>query len=567
MLKISYGLLDVTAADDATSSCTDIQQFSDIQVIHTPDLDNLTVEPWATLELNQWLLDGSKKQWPQNPAAENFGLWSKQISDENGDFSEPVVLTIYFTDNHTSDGLTMYFRPDSGDYPATMRVEYYGSDGMILDKTYTPDAPVYFADGKAEDYKKIVLTFYGTNLPHRYLKLTELKYGSIKIFDEDSVISADIYEEIDRTGAELSINTLEFMIYTEDFQLLDPTGTYKMLQQKQAITATLYDDDGVATDMGTFFLEEPTSEDDDTTTLSCVDFLGVIDKTDFMGGVYNNKNAGELLDEIMASAEVELDEYEATEELRAKTITGWIPICTHRAALQQWAFAVGAVVDCSRGKKIRAYAPEMQVRGTITHDDKFIGHSVKLKALVTGVEVTTHKYTAAASSATAFEGVLPAGTHVVTFGEPHTSLSASGATITSSGENYAVVNVTTAGTVTITGKRYEDSTGIVGVYAAELPANAKPNVVTVDAQATLVNADNAQSIAQRLFNYYQNRYTDEGEIVLAGQQAGHLWRMNSLNNRDLLGSLDSLEIDLMTEIATVKLTGVSVEREVQAYGR
>ena len=40
-----------------------------------------------------------------------------------------------------------------------------------------------------------------------------------------------------------------------------------------------------------------------------------------------------------------------------------------------------------------------------------------------------------------------------------------------------------------------------------------------------------------------------------------VWRMNSLNNRDLLGSLNSLEIDLITEIATVKLTGVSAERE------
>lgn len=561
MLKISYGLLDVTAADDATSSCTDIQQFSDIQAIHTPDLDNLTVEPWATLELNQWLLDGSKRQWPEDPAAESFGLWSKQMSDENGDFGEPIVLTIDFTEKHTSEGLTLYFRPDSGDYVAYMKAEYFDADGLILSKTYNPDNTEYFAEGQAEDYTKIVLTFYKTNLPHRYLKLTELKYGSIKIFDEDSIISADIYEEVDRTGAELSINTLEFMIYTEDFQLLDPTGIYKMLQQKQAISAALYTDDGSAVDMGTFFLEEPSSEDDDTTTLSCVDFLGVIDKTDFMGGIYTNKNAGELLDEIMASAEVEADEYEATEELRAKTITGWIPICTHRAALQQWAFAVGAVVDCSRGKKIRAYSAENDAHGTITHDDKFIGHSVKLKALVTGVEVTTHKYVASSDTATAFEGALPVGKHVVTFSEPHASLSASGATIASSGENYAVVNVTTAGTVTITGKRYEDSTGIVGVYATDLPANAKPSIISVDAEATLVNADNAQSIAQRLYDYYQNRYTDEGEIILAGQQAGQIWRMNSLNNRDLLGSLDSLEIDLMTEIASVKLTGVSVARE------
>lgn len=562
MLKISYGLLDVTAADDATSSCTDIQQFSDIQAIHTPDLDSLPVEPWATLELNQWILDGSKRQWPQDPARENFGLWSKQMSDENGDFSQPIVLTIDFTEKHTSEGLTLYFRPDSGDYPTHMKAEYYNAEGLILEKTYTPDRPEYFAEGQAEDYTKIVLTFYKTNLPCRYLKLTELKYGSIKIFDENSIISADIYEEVDRTGAELSINTLEFMIYTEDFQLLDPTGIYKMLQQKQAISAALYTDDGTAVDMGTFFLEEPSSEDDDTTTLSCVDFLGVIDKTDFMGGIYTNKNAGELLDEIMASAEVQPVEYEATEELRSKSISGWIPICTHRAALQQWAFAVGGIVDCSRGKKIRAYSAENDAHGTITHDDKFIGHSVKLKALTTGVEVTTHKYVPSSDTATAFEGVLPVGQHVVTFSAPHTELSASGANIVSSGENFAVVTVATDGEVVITGKQYEDSTGIVGVYATDLPANAKPNIVSVDSNATLVNANNAHSIAQRLYNYYQNRYTDEGEIILSGQQAGQVWRMNSLNNRDLVGSLDSIEIDLMTEIATVKLTGLSTEREV-----
>lgn len=562
MLEIKYGLLDVTAADDATSSCSDAQSFSDIQAIHTPDLDNLAVKPWATLEQNQWMLNGEKYQWPEESDRENWGLWSRQMSDENGVFSVPVVLTIEFTENHTSEGLTLYFRSDSWDFPSDMKLEYYDSaDNVLFSQNFAPDNPIYFAESPVEDYMKIVLTFNGTNLPHRYLKLTELKYGSIKIFDEDSVIDANIYEEVDRTGAELSINTLDFTVYTSDFQLLDPTGIYAMLQQKQAISVTFSGDDGEKKDFGTFFLEEPSSEDDDTTTLSCVDFLGVIDKTDFLGGIYVDKNAGELLDEIMLSAEVEPDEYEADEALRAKTVTGWIPISTHRAAIQQWAFAVGALVDCSRGKLIRAYVPETEARGTITHDTKFIGHSVKLKALVTGVEVTTHKYTLSADSSTAFEGELTAGTHTVTFNEPHAELSASGATITSIGANYAVVEVAVAGTVTITGKRYEDSTGLVGVHAEELPANAKPNVVSVDSSATLVNADNAAEIAQRLYDYYQNRYTDEGEIILLEEQAGQVWRMNSLNNRDLLGSINSLEIDLVTETASVKLTGVSVARE------
>lgn len=562
MLEIKYALIDVTAADDAVSACTDTQDYADIQAIHTPDLDRLPVKTFATLEQNQWILDGSRKTFPENPKEENWGLWSKQMSGENGVFSVPIVLTINFTMSHTSEGLTLYFRPDTDDYAADMQIDYYNSaDELILSKTFAPDAAEYFAAGVAENYRKIVLTFRKTSLPYRYLKLTEIKYGAVKVFDEDSIISADILEEVDVTGAELSINTLEFTVYTSDFQLLDPAGIYAALQQKQAITVTQKNEEGEETPFGTFFLEEPYSEDDDTTTMQCVDFLGVIDKTDFLGGIYVAKNAGELLAEIMTSAEVEEDEYEVTPELAAKSITGWIPICTHREALQQWAFAVGAVVDCSRGKKIRIYEPETVVFGTISHDDKFIGHKVSLKALVTGIEVTTHKYAASADTSNAFEGTLSAGTHLVTFSEPYSSISVSGAIITESGANYARVTVQTKGTVVITGKRYDDSTGIVGIYASELPANAKPNILSVDSGATLINADNAPEIASRLYDYYQNRYFDEGEIMPGKQKVGHVWKMNSLNGRDLEGYVNSLEIDLVTETAAIKLTGKPAERK------
>lgn len=562
MLEIKYALIDVTAADDAVSACTDTQDYADIQEIHTPDLDRLPVKTFATLEQNQWILDGSRKAFTENPKEENWGLWSKQMSGENGVFSAPIVLTINFTMNHTSEGLTLYFRPDTDDYAADMQIDYYNSaDELILSKTFAPDAAEYFAAGVAENYRKIVLTFRKTSLPYRYLKLTEIKYGAVKVFDEDSIISADIFEEVDVTGAELSINTLEFTVYTSDFQLLDPAGVYAALQQKQAIAVTQKDEEGEETHFGTFFLEEPYSEDDDTTTMHCVDFLGVIDKTDFLGGIYFAKNAGELLTEIMTSAEVEEDEYEVAPELAAKSITGWIPICKHREALQQWAFAVGAVVDCSRGKKIRIYEPETVVSGTISHDDKFIGHKVSLKALVTGIEVTTHKYAASVDTSNAFEGTLSAGTHLVTFSEPYSDISASGATIAESGANYARVTVQTAGTVIITGKRYDDSTGIVGTYASELPANAKPNILSVDSGATLINADNTQEISRRLYDYYQNRYFDEGEIIPGRQKVGYVWKMNSLNGRDLEGYVNSLEIDLVTETAAIKLTGKPAERE------
>ena len=556
MVKLKYGLFDVTAADDSTQACGDVQPFADVTVINTPDLDDLVTYPCETIETNQWTLDGSKTEFPDSPKGENFGLWSLQSSGDDGTFETPIVLTCTFTKPHTTSGLTFIFKQDSNDYATRLLCQYYDSSGnLVYEKKYTPDSANYYADGLVEDYWKIVVTFYSTSLPRRYLKLSEIKYGAVKIFDDDSIISAQILEEVDPTGAELSINTLEFTAYTTDFQLLDPTGVYAALQQKQAVKATV---DGA--EMGVFFLDEPSSEDDDTTTFSCIDFVGVIDTTDFLGDIYSGKTVSSLVSEIMTSAEVLESEYELDSSLADIVVSGYIPTCTHREALQQVAFAIGAVVDCSRGKSIRIYPASTAEAGTITHDEKFDGHKVKMTTLVTGVEVTAHKYTIGTSNTTVYEDTLGVGTHTVTFGSPYANLSVSGATIVSSGANHAVLNVTAQGTVTVTGYAYEDSTSVVGIYASELPANAKANVVQADSSATLVNQDNAQEIAVRLYKYYQNRYEDEGDIILGSHKVSERWRVNSLNGRDLVGRIESLDINLLTGIATMKMTGLASAR-------
>ena len=238
-----------------------------------------------------------------------------------------------------------------------------------------------------------------------------------------------------------------------------------------------------------------------------------------------------------------------------------MPICTHREALQQVAFAIGAIVDCSRGKAIKIYPQSTVAKGTITHDDKFDGHKVKMTSLVTGVEVTAHRYTLRSEASSAYEDTLTAGTHTITFGSPFAQLTASGATIIASGANYAIISVPSTGTVTITGKEYEDNTSVVGVYASELPANAKPNVILCDENATLVSSANALEIAQRLYSFYQKRYEDEGDMMLGTQKVGETWRMNSLNNRDIVGTIQSLDINLITGVASAKITGEATARE------
>ncbi|MEL7654749.1 MAG: hypothetical protein AAGU75_02445, partial [Bacillota bacterium] len=96
---------------------------------------------------------------------------------------------------------------------------------------------------------------------------------------------------------------------------------------------------------------------------------------------------------------------------------------------------------------------------------------------------------------------------------------------------------------------------LFGAYRPELPANEKTNVLKIE-QATLVSNTNAQDVADRIYDYYQNRYQGEGPIVLGDEEPGQMKIMDSMNSRQLEGIIESLDIDLTGGfIANIKITG------------
>lgn len=551
--EISYGLFDVTAKSDSAPATADKQPFVDLAQLKEMDLQ---VEKFATGERNQFILDGSFKLFPDDPTSHDYGLWSLSMSDSTGAFLIPPVLTITFSENHSSLGLTLRFHESTGDYCDRLNVKYYNSAGnLLLDQNYNPTNVLYFADGQAEDYRKIVITFLGTNKPYRYAKLTEIKYGILKIFGPESLLSANILEEIDPLSAELSINTLDFKIHTNDFAILDMKGVYALLQRKQSVDVVGIID-SVRKPMGTFYLNEPKSDSNRTTTMSCIDLIGVIDQTDFKGGLYTGVLASIIIDAIMASAGG--IEYELGSSFAAVTLSGWIPICTHREALQQVAFAIGAIVDCTRGDKIKLYPPPTVPMGSISYSMKLDGHKLKLRPLVTGVEVIAHNYKAITASQEILNEVKAPGTYEITFIEPIHSLAVTGGTIISSNANYVRISVTNSGTVLLTGHPYVDSTQIFGTYMPELPANEKTNVLKIE-DATLVSNNNAQGVANRIYAYYQNRYQAEGPIKLTDEEPGQIWIMDSMNDRQLEGIVESMDINLTGGfLANARITGKAV---------
>ena len=107
--------------------------------------------------------------------AGNIGYMSADLSDENGDFAEPPVITIEFAKKKTSDGLHMIFNELSDDYCNHLIIEWYRYEKLIQTDEFFPDQADYMCSAKVGMYNKAVVTFLSTNNPYRYLWLAKLE--------------------------------------------------------------------------------------------------------------------------------------------------------------------------------------------------------------------------------------------------------------------------------------------------------------------------------------------------------------------------------------------------------
>lgn len=540
-VKAKYSLFDTSAAADGALAMPAVQPFSDFEELLD---EEQTIAKWLTLEDDSCALDGSYEIFPDEIESVFTGVWSDTLSGSDGAFAVPPVLTADFSNAHTTGGITLVFAAASGDWCSDLTVDWYGSDGTLLATAdYQPNRAEYFCEQQVEDFYQLRITFRKTNKPFHFLKLTGIRYGVSMELGGDMLVACSVLEEVDPVSAEVGVNTLRLQFRTDkgEFDLLDLTGAYVLFQQRQRVDVT-GEIDGVQRNVGSFYLDTPTTSDN-LVTLDCIDLVGTMDDTTYLGGYWpDGIPAGELLAEIMQSAGIGTDMYEIDAALQQITVTGYLAIQTHREALQQVAFAIGAAVDCCRSEVIKIRQLDSSAPKTVPSGRKVVGHTQTQDALVTGVEVYTHNYALGNTTGELFREERQAGEYLVQFSSPAANLSASGAAITQSGVNYARILVAAAGEVTISGCTYEDTQSLAGsVYMEQLPANAKVNIKTVT-DCTL-NAD-AQALAQRVYDHAQRRITDSGQIILADEQAGDLLAVQNADGKTLVGVAEQISIDL-----------------------
>lgn len=531
--------IDVTALSDAFLSSNDNLTTGNLELF----AGQTEQKNYGTLELNQFVLDGSKEIFPTAP--DDIAFWSSKKSLSDGSFESNPVIEISFTGPHTSSGLTLYFVEE---HPAEILMTWYDCTGTkIISKTFYPDKLVYVCKYQVENFGKIRIEFVKTWFPERYIKLQYILYGRYIVWENDLIQTAKIQEEIDQTSATLSINTADISIVDEnnDFDIGNEEGDWKSIQKTQQVSLTEYKD-GLMIPVGMFYIDG-FSFAENIASFSMIDAIGLMDKYTFYDGkVYVNILAGIILEEIFATAGI--IDYFIDEEIYNTLLSGYLAIQTCRAALQMICFACGAVADDSRSNTVRVYKPDRYVKATIGTDRKFAGNSkVQLHEYVSGVAITCNKYVLESEDTEIYSDVLSAGTTRITFTEPYQpeSIKVSVGTIAAVKTNYMDVTMGEAGECVITGRKYASSEFSYQKNVKMIEAGETENIKSYGT-CTLHNSAILSDIADRLLSYHSLRKKVDMKYLLDVEQVG-----NWVNIKDVKG----IYATTLIESQSIDLTG------------
>lgn len=555
--EAEFNFIDVTALEDSQVSSTTIKSFADPALLK----EDIRQTDYGTLELNQFLLDGSKEIFSRDPP-EDIPYFSSEMSDQDGTFLAPPVLEVHFTESHSSVGITLYF---AGDVPETVRITWYTLYGTELETAeFHPTSQEYFCSHNVRNYGGLSISFPETSWPCRYVKLDYLEYGRMWPLSRDNIKTASVYEEIDVTSATLSINTasIELIDTENEFGLDNQSGLWGSLQKEQEIRLTEYVN-GMPVDCGTFYLDAWSSQQN-LVSFSLIDRIGIMDKTDFYGGrIYDHEPAGVIIAEIMASCGIQ--RYSVEEEIYQMEVSGWLGIQSHRAALQQVVFACGAVADCSRSNWIRIYKPDRYVSHTIGLERKFLGTKISLDDYISDVSVAYTQYVLSAESKQISKSVLPAGRSRIEFSDPYLaeSLEASAGTILEAAVNYVVIEMEQAGECQINGRKYD---AVENTHTASIPVLEAGEIRKVKnySGCTLMSPERAREAAESILGYYQMRQIVEMRYINDGEAVGNWCDIALMGGGHATTGITSQTIDLTGgNIADVKCRGYS--RSVTSY--
>lgn len=472
-VKIIYEDVAVGAAEAASVSSTAALPISKVALLPYGSDNDLI----ASCECNQWVLDGSRNIIANN----NVAFWSAAQSKSDCTFDATPTITISLNGAYSSPGIFFYFDGAEGDYCSEIELTWYSDDAQLAQKTYYPDSYQYYCKQQVSLFNKLVIKLIKTHLPNYFAKISQIFFGIVRNFDRDELRTVRITEGLNVISEDTEINTLDFTLDSAD-------DIDFVFQQKQPVNAY-----NGKTLIGCFYIDESSQTGASVYDISCIDALGVMDAEPFEAAIYSNYSAKTLIQSILANHFT----LEYDEQLESATVSGYIPDCTKREALQQVVFAICATIDTSGSRGVRVRKLSEETPEEIPPKRLYTGGSVATAAAITEVRLTSHAYN-------------PSG----------------------SGD-----------TIEVDGKTYYHKTTVHTKVNPGVTATTKPNIIEIK-DATLVNSDNAARILNHIYQYYQRRQTHSVKIVMDEEAPGDYIITTTPWGSTITGTITSMAIRL-----------------------
>lgn len=468
---------DVAPGADANAQSAAIGAASDSNLDLLPS--GALPGPAITLEPNRWLLDGTFLF----RETQRLAFWSDTLSDEYGAFAAPPVITISFTNQYSSTGISLVFDEATGEYCSEVNVKWYQGEALKADVDFFPNSVSYFCKQTVTSYDKIVITLNKTGLPKRYAKINHVVFGVFREFGMREIRSASVVNEMDGIAETLPISTFKWTLDSKD-------DVNFMFQLKQPIE--IHNDDHL---LGVYYINHHNRKTARIYDIDCHDAIGVLDENPFVGGVYTDKSAKELLAEIIGND----FEIEYADDVEDTLLSGILINETKRSACQQVLFAWGVCMATDGGATVKVFNLDTSLTD-IPKDRVFPGATIETSAIVTGVQVTAHTYAESAN-----------------------------------------------GDVEINGAKYADTRTIYMVSNPDVTANDKQNVKGFH-HATLVSPANARAVAQRVYDWYMRRDLARASIVWKGEVLGDYVSFPNSWDGPNAGTITKMEIKLSNTV-------------------
>lgn len=589
--KIKLGLVDPNAKNNSNLSMDDIQSFSKLEDLKE---DNLLAKDYATLENNYFVLNGEKTLLKNDSSSlqksQETGICSTEMSDENGVFSSYPSIEINFSENAFLGGLTLYF--GKYDYCNNLDIIFY-KDNVELDNiNVKPDNTEFFCGNPSKTFEtnKIIITFKSTNNPYRYLKLTKINYGNELTFTKDDIFSCNVIEEVDLLSNEISVNTCDFEIYSEDdsFNILNPKGLYSNLKQSQPIEVYQVTG-GIEELQGKFYLQKWESQNNNISKFEGIDLIGVIENITYTNPDTTNDfelgylNAYWFIKRIMDFIGFEIGkDYNITYDENTKGLNGLIFVDNCKNILQKGLFTFGLIADTSRSTSINIYPLKNEGEPKYIDNTRIFDSGSKVTKISNYNKFTINGYgydDSSNNNKTYSElyknDDLTIGSIIeLTFNNPqeygNIFYNSAGIPVGVGSFSNTILSInpmhikyeykdSSVGPLLL-GRDMQENKEAFVFNSPDIKPGDQINALSVD-NCELIHKGNSNSyyvsndIAQRLYEYYKDLYEYEFELIIEDEKVGDYIKIDTEFNQQLIGNLTSLDIDLISGIAKAKMVG------------